>query len=114
MNKKLIIILVAVLLLVVGLSGCFEEKLCDGIIVTIEKLDSEPAQYTNVSKNEMDQFPAVKRAIEKNLSYASEPINSGESENVKVFFNVSINNIRENFFKYENVYYIIQIHYAEC
>jgi hypothetical protein len=79
-------------------------------MLNIEKQDSAPSQYKNVTVAEMELFPALKKAIDKNLSHASESINSEEEDNLQDFFNMGDN--EEKFFKYEDEYYKIYIEHA--
>jgi len=108
MKFKILALIIVVFSLALFLTGCF----CEGVGVVIEKQDSEPSQYTNVTVEEMERFPALKKAIDKNLSFASESVNSEEEKDLKVFFDIGNN--KEKFFKYEDKYYKIYLEYALC
>ena len=96
MKKYLILILIAVLLITVGFSGCLSRQL-----IKAEKLDEEPNDYVNMTEELMEEFPHVKEAVLNQSTYIDTPYTEFSK-----FFNFLKKEDTE-FIKYQNEYYKI-------
>jgi len=122
MKKNLIIFFITVML-VIGLSGCFEVATCEGQWINVRFEGDEPLEYKNVSIKEMNQYPKMKQAIEK----VNEKIKQGETDRwwnisqleigkerreIEEFLNISC--FEYAYINYENQYYRIHFEAADC
>ena len=62
MKKQLIIVVIIVLLICIGLSGC------QGTEISPKKLNEKPDNFVNMTEEQMQNFPHLKEAIHMNKS----------------------------------------------
>ncbi len=100
LNKHLVIIAIAVLLICVGLSGCiFGPR----YYIEAERVDEEPDIYINMTEELMDNYPHLKKAIGLGGNYTQIPLE--ELDRVEEL----LENNDTYFIKYRNKYYEIGI-----
>lgn len=75
--------MIAVLLICVGLYGCSEFFSEEGTIYA-EKMNIKPKKFINISEQQMEQFPHLKRAINQTDSHVEPP--TDEWNDLRDFF----------------------------
>ena len=81
MNKNLIIFGIVVLLLTVGLSGCFGY----GQVIKAEKIDEKRDDFYNITEQQFDLFPLI---IQNMFNNSDNQVNL-TFENLQTFMNIT-------------------------
>ena len=94
MNKKIIIIGIAVLLICVGLRGCQSQGF------GVHRISEEPTNYVNMTEEQMNNFPYLKEAILTNKSVETPQGEMNRLRGILEYFNT-------DYICYQNEYYEI-------
>ena len=100
MNKNLIIIVVAILLVCVGLCGCQSQGF------RVHRITKEPINYVNMTQEQMNKFPHLKEAILINKSVETPQEEMSRLIGIIEYFNTE-------YICYQNEYYEIRIYSAD-
>jgi len=99
MNRELLSVLLAVLLLIIGFSGCFEEK---QTYVVVKELIYEPEEYNILSEVQLNNIPSLEKAIQNPGEYIE--TTSEENDNLIDLFPKMVYN-----FRYQEKFYEIEV-----
>ncbi len=104
MKKQLIIVGIIVLLICIGLSGCFGPT--TGIM--IKKLNDHAGNFINMTEDQMKKFPHLKEAIltNKTVEVTSPSQEINELQGILQYFDTDV-------ICYRNEYYEIRIFFAD-